>query len=162
MNLLRSEMLIGKENIKKIENAKVLWKVANGEMTATQGADAMGRVTCSSFGSTFGAFKGGAAGAAIAAFATVTNPIGLAAAGIVGMIAGGMAGSIVGEKVYDAVKTVGKAAKTLAKKAINYVVEDTTRRIRETGKAIDSLLDGEFVSAAKHAWNAINPFNWFD
>lgn len=140
-----------------IENAKVLWKVANGEMTATQGADAMGRVTCSSFGSTFGAFKGGATGAAIAAFATVTNPIGLAVAGIAGMIAGGMAGSVVGEKVYDAVKTVGKAAKTLAKKAIDYVVEDTERRLNEAGEAWRSLRSGDIGGALKHGWNTIAP-----
>lgn len=140
-----------------IENAKVLWKVANGEMTATQGADAMGRVTCSSFGSTFGAFKGGAAGAAVAAFATVTNPIGLAAAGIAGMIAGGMAGSVVGEKVYEGVKAVGKAAKTLAKKAIGSVVEDACYRLKEGGKAVDCLLDGDIGGALKHGWNAIKP-----
>lgn len=145
-----------------VETAKVWYKVANGDMTITQGVDATGRVTCSSVGGVLGAAKGGALATGVAAVAAITNPIGLAACAVTGMIAGGMAGSTVGEIIYEGAKKIAKGAKTAAKKAVDYVVSDTKRRLSEGGKALSSLASGEFGSAVKHTINAILPFSIFD
>lgn len=140
-----------------IENTKILWKVANGEITATQGVDFMGRVTCSSVGGFCGSLEGTSIALVIAEWLSIANPVGMGVIIIGGMIVGGMAGSVVGEKIYEGTKKVAKAAKTLVKKVVGNVIEDTKRRLSEGGKALSSLCRGDFSGAAKHAWNALTP-----
>lgn len=140
-----------------IENAKILWKVANGEITATQGVDSMGRATCSSIGGFFTSSRGAVAAGRIATWLSITNPVGAGVVIIGGMIVGGMAGSVVGEKIYEGAKKVAKAAKTVVKKVVGYVIEDTKRRLNEGAKAFSSLCRGDIIGAAKHTWNALTP-----
>ncbi|MEI6747507.1 MAG: DUF6861 domain-containing protein, partial [Methylococcaceae bacterium] len=82
-----------------VENAKCLFKLAKGEMTATETLDAMGNTTSSAVGALYGAMEGAA--------------IGLAFGGVgafVGAVVGGMAGSAIGETVYQGSKAIVKTA----------------------------------------------------
>lgn len=102
-----------------IENAKVLYKYATGELTGEEALDQAGNATCSLVGSLAGGTKGASVGAAIG---TALGPVGTAFGGIVGGMIGGIAGSTVGEAIYeggkkiiskvaDTVKSIGSAFK---------------------------------------------------
>lgn len=100
-----------------IENAKILYKYATGEITGEEALDQAGSITCS----LVGGLAGGAEGASIgAALGTVLGPVGTAIGGVVGGVVGGIAGSTVGEAIYeggkrivstvvDTVKSIGSA-----------------------------------------------------
>ena len=90
-----------------IENAKVLYKLAKGELTPIEALDTMGRVTCGAIGGLVAAAKGGAAGATIGA---VLGPPGVAVGGFVGAVVAGMAGSRIGEAIHEAGKVICKTA----------------------------------------------------
>lgn len=90
-----------------LENAKVLFKLAKGELTKEEALDAMGQTTTVTISAIAGAVKGVALGASLGA---ALGPFGAAVGGFVGGIAGGMAGSKVGEGVYAGAKTLVKAA----------------------------------------------------
>lgn len=125
-----------------IENAKILYKCAKGELTATEAADAMGTTTAA----LYGGFEGGVSGAALGAkIGAVGGPVGIAIGGVVGGVVGGIVGSKVGEKVYQAGKEVVKTGATIVKTAVKAAVD--------IGKA---ALEG-----AKKAVSKLNPFNWF-
>ncbi|MBE6105024.1 hypothetical protein [Anaerovibrio lipolyticus] len=98
-----------------IENAKVMFKLAKGEITGLQAADLMGRTTTSMVGGLtaagFGMGKGTAIGLALG------GPIGAAIGGFVGGTVSYMAGSAVGDLVYSGVKKVGSVAKSCASAA---------------------------------------------
>jgi len=100
-----------------IENAKVLYKYATGEITGEEALDQTGNATCSLVGGIVCGVEGASAGAALG---TALGPIGTAIGGIVGGIVGGIAGSTVGEAIYeggrkivttvvDTVKSIGSA-----------------------------------------------------
>jgi hypothetical protein len=93
-----------------MENAKVLYKFSQGELSVAEAADAMGNITCSAIGGILGTLKGAAAGAAIGALA---GPVGAAVGGFVGGMVGCVAGSTVGQAVYNAGKTLSKATTSL-------------------------------------------------
>ena len=90
-----------------IENAKVLFKLAKGELNGEEALDAMGNCTASAVGGLVGAGKGAAVGAVFG------GPVGA----IIGGVAGGIAGSKIGEAVYEGgkaiVKTVTKGVKAV-------------------------------------------------
>ena len=92
-----------------IENVKVLYKFATGELTGEEALDQAGRATCS----VVGGFALGAKGAAVgAALGTVLGPVGTVIGGIAGGLVGGIVGSTVGEAVFSAgKKIVGTVAK---------------------------------------------------
>lgn len=92
-----------------IENAKVAYKVAKGDMSITQGLDAMGRGTCGCVGSFAGGIEGSAA-AALTVATLISNPIGILAVGVAGLVAGSIAGNAVGQAVYSGAKTIVKGA----------------------------------------------------
>jgi hypothetical protein len=100
-----------------IENAKILYKYANGELTGEEALDQAGNATCSLVGGLAGGAKGASIGAALG---TVLGPVGTFFGGLVGGVVGGIAGSTAGEAIYeggkkivstcvDAVKSVGNA-----------------------------------------------------
>ena len=89
-----------------IENAKVLYKYATGEITAEEALDQAGSVTCSLVGGLVGGAKGAGIGAALG---TVLGPVGTAIGGLVGGVVGGMAGSTVGEAIYEGGKRIVSA-----------------------------------------------------
>ncbi len=90
-----------------MENAKILYKLAKGEISGPEAMDAMGNITCSTVGALWGAGIGFAQGAAIG---TVLGPVGMAVGGFVGGVVGGMAGSKIGEAVYAGGKAIVKTA----------------------------------------------------
>lgn len=98
-----------------IENIKVLYKFATGELTGEEALDQAGRATCSVVGGMALGAKGAALGASIG---TVLGPVGTAIGGIAGGLIGGIAGSTIGEAVFSAgkkiVSTVVNGIRTVA------------------------------------------------
>jgi hypothetical protein len=118
-----------------MENAKILYKFAQGEVGGVEAVDAMGNVGCSTLGGLAGAGIGMAKGAAIG---VGLGPIGGLVGGFVGGIVGGMAGSRIGEALYAGGKAIVRTAAKLVKTAWNGV--------KETAKAVGRVL---------------NPMTWF-
>ena len=100
-----------------IENAKILAKVASGELSITKGIDHMGRTTTSMVGGLCGMAKGAAAGATLAACVPVLGPALGVVTGFVGGMVGYFGGSKLGDCIYGVGKTVAKTAKSIAKTA---------------------------------------------
>ncbi len=96
-----------------VENAKVLWKVAKGDLTMSEGLEQMGRTSVSMYSGFGGAAIGAKVGAAVCSPIPVIGPV---VGGIVGGIAGWTAGSKVGEKVFEGAKKVVKKGIEVAKK----------------------------------------------
>lgn len=117
-----------------MENAKVLFKLAKGELTGMEAVDAMGKTTTSLAISMAGAVQGATLGAA---YGTVFGPVGTIVGGLVGGIVGGMAGSKIGEYIYE-------GGKSIVKTAVN-VVSSTATVVYE---------------GAKRFAQACNPLNW--
>lgn len=86
-----------------MENAKVLFKLAKGELNGVEALDAMGKTTCSAACGLVGAAKGAVAGA-------VFGPVG----SIVGAIAGGIAGNTIGTAIYEGGKAIVQVAAKVA------------------------------------------------
>jgi phage tail tape-measure protein len=115
-----------------LENAKILYKVAKGEITWLEAKEAMEKTTVSVVGGIIGAGKGAALGGALGAKAgafigsvvpfagtAVGAAVGGAIGSFVGAVAGGMAGSGVAELVHEGYKK----ARDSAQKAISSVRE---------------------------------------
>lgn len=100
-----------------IENAKILAKVASGELSVMKGIDHMGRTTTSMVGGFYGMAKGAAAGAALLSFIPIAGPVLSVATGFIGGMVGYFGGSKLGDVLYSAGKTVAKVAKGIAKTA---------------------------------------------
>ncbi|MBZ0312427.1 hypothetical protein K7185_08070 [Clostridium butyricum] len=99
-----------------IENAKILAKVASGELTMSEALDQMGRTSVSMvYGIGWGA-TGTAIGAAALSWIPIVGPI---VGGLAGGMIGYMAGSKFGSAVYSGVKKVASTAKSVAKSAWN-------------------------------------------
>lgn len=116
-----------------IENAKILYKFAKGELTASEAADSMGVTTSTIAGGTLGA---------IGVLSLLTPPVGWAVGAIAGGV-GALAGSKVGEKVYQAGKEIVKTGATIVKTAVKAAVD--------VGKAV--------VSGVKNVAKAL--FSWW-
>lgn len=118
-----------------MENAKILYKLAKGDISGTEALDAMGNVSCSALGGLAGAGIGMTKGAAIG---LILGPVGAAIGGFVGGVVGGMAGSKIGEAVYEGGKVIIKTAAKLAQTAWDGTKE-----------------------AMKTVGLVLNPLNWF-
>jgi hypothetical protein len=118
-----------------MENAKILYKLAKGEITGIEAMDSMGNVTCSTVGGLLGAGVGLAKGAAIG---SLLGPVGTVVGGFVGSMVGYIAGSKVGEAVYEGGKAILKTAVSVVKTMIEGV--------KEAAKAVAKIL---------------NPLSWF-
>lgn len=110
-----------------VENVKILWKVAKGDLTMSEGMEQMGRTSVSMYAGLGAAAAGAKIGAAVLSPIPIVGPI---VGGVVGGIAGYAAGSKFGEKVYEgAKKVVRKGVETAIKVA---------ETVKETGKKIAS------------------------
>ncbi len=118
-----------------MENARILYKFAKGEVSGAEAVDAMGNVTCSAVGGLMGASAGMTEGAALG---LTFGPVGAVIGGFVGGIVGGMAGSKIGDAVYA-------GGKALVKTAVS-VVKTLFTGVKEAAKAVARIL---------------NPFKWF-
>ena len=92
-----------------MENAKVLFKLAKGELNGEEALDAMGNCTASAVGGLVGAGKGAAVGAVFG------GPVGA----VIGGVAGGIAGSKIGEAVWEGGKAIVKTAANALKGVVN-------------------------------------------
>lgn len=108
-----------------IENAKVLYKLAKGELSGEQAIDAIGNCTASAVGGIVGAAKGAAIGTAVG------GPIGT----VVGGVVGGIAGNMIGEAVYEGGKTIVKTAA----KVVKNVVEGAVETVKAVGRVLNPL-----------------------
>ena len=117
-----------------MENAKVLWRLAKGELSPEQALDAMGNTTSSAVGALIGAAKAGTLGTAIG---SVFGPVGTVIGGFVGAMVGGIAGSKIGQAVYEAAKVIARTAMKVA----------------------TTLAEGA-VDAIKGFGRVLNPLNW--
>ena len=102
-----------------MENARVLFKFARGELNGEEALDAMGNSTCAAVGGLVGAMKGAALGAAL-------GPVGV----FVGGVVGGMAGSKIGEAVYEGGKAMVKRAAKVVGAVFEGAVETVAKVVR--------------------------------
>jgi len=116
-----------------LENAKVLFKLNNGEISSDEALDAMGRTTVSAAAAIAGAVEGAALGAT---YGTVFGPIGTFVGGFVGGMAGGLAGSKIGEAVYEGGKKIVKAAGAI----LRDVASGVGRSLAAIGNGLRSLI----------------------
>ncbi|MBS5399683.1 MAG: hypothetical protein KHY08_11360 [Lachnospiraceae bacterium] len=98
-----------------IENVKIMWKVAKGELTLSEAMEHMGRTTTSMVAGMSCAGVGAGIGAAALSFIPVIGPI---AGGLIGGIAGYAAGSKVGETVFNGAKKIARKGKELVGRAV--------------------------------------------
>lgn len=122
-----------------IENAKVLAKVASGELSVTKGIDQMGRVTTTAVGGFCGMAKGAAVGASIGAAVPILGAPLAVVGGFVGGTVGYLAGSKVGDVIYEAGKKVAGAAKTVAKAAMEGAKE-VMEKVKSAGRKVLDFL----------------------
>lgn len=101
-----------------IENAKVLYRYQQGQLSAQEALDEMGATTTAVLFSVAAATEGASLGAAIG---TVLGPLGTVAGAIVGGVVAGMAGSAIGQAVYEGGKAVAQVAVDMAKGAVRAV-----------------------------------------
>lgn len=119
-----------------IENAKILAKVASGEVTLTEALDMMGRTTTAMIYSLGWGATGMAVGALTLSWIPIVGPI---VGGIVGGTIGYMAGSKFGSSVYSGLKRVGSVIKSAAKKVwsgVKNVASKIGSGIRNLGRKI--------------------------
>ncbi len=118
-----------------MENAKALYKYAQGELSGLETIDVMGRTTASLSTSLAAANMGMTQGAALGG---LLGPAGAVVGGLVGGVVAGMAGSKVGELVYEGGKSLVKTAFSVVSSTVSAVYS-----------AVSSLV------------SACNPFNWW-
>lgn len=103
-----------------IENLKICWKVAKGELSLSEGAECMGRTSVAMYAGMSAGMAGTTIGAGVFSFIPVVGPI---LGGIVGGIVGYSAGSKFGETIFDSVKKVAKSGTKAVKKVVEFVSE---------------------------------------
>ena len=108
-----------------MENAKVLFKLFKGELTAVEALDAMGTSTASAIG--------GLAGAGYGA------KIGTLLGGPIGTVVGGVIGSIVGSKIYEALYEAQKIIVKTAAKVVEDAVEGSVELVKSVGRVLNPL-----------------------
>lgn len=98
-----------------VENVKILWKVAKGELTMSEAMEHMGRTSVSMYAGLSAGAIGAGIGAAALSWVPIVGPI-------IGGVAGGMvgyaAGSKFGEKVFNGAKKVAGTAVKVVKRAV--------------------------------------------
>jgi phage tail tape-measure protein len=90
-----------------MENTKVLYKMAKGDIGFKEGLKEMEKVSLSAVGGIVGAGEGMIAGAALGSLA---GPVGTVVGGFVGSVVGGIAGSTAGELIAKANQKVRDVA----------------------------------------------------
>lgn len=110
-----------------IENVKILWKVAKGELTMKEALEHMGRTSTAMYAG----MTAGAVGAGVGAVAFSWIPIvGPVLGGVIGGMAGYMAGSKFGEVVFNGAKKIYNKGKELVKKGVEKI-KDVGRRVAD-------------------------------
>ncbi len=124
-----------------IENAKILFKIASGDFSLTQGIDQMGRVSTSMICGLSGMAKGTAIGAAAAAWIPIVGIPLAVVTGLVGGMVGYFAGSKVGEIIYNTGKKVAEVGRK-AGKAVWQGLKKTGRKVKNKVKQLGKRIFG--------------------
>lgn len=103
-----------------VENVKILWKVAKGELTMSEGLEHMGRTSTAMISGLACAGAGAAIGAVALSWIPIVGPI---AGGVIGGMVGYTAGSKVGEAVFNGAKKIAEKGKEIVKSAWEGVKE---------------------------------------
>lgn len=103
-----------------IENVKILWKVAKGELTMSEGLEHMGRTSTAMISGLACAGAGAGIGAAALSWIPIVGPI---AGGLIGGIVGYTAGSKIGETIFNGAKKVAQKGKEIVKRTWEGVKE---------------------------------------
>ena len=114
-----------------IENIKIMWKVAKGELTVSEGLERMGRTSVSMYAGLSAGVVGAEVGAALFSWIPIAGPI---IGGLAGGIVGYAAGSKFGETIFNAGKKVVSAGKK--------IVTNAWEGIKSVGSAIKDTLFG--------------------
>jgi outer membrane lipoprotein SlyB len=117
-----------------MDNVKILYKVAKGEITLREGLKQMQYSTASTIGGLMGAADGTALGTMIG---SVLGPVGSVVGGFVGGVVGGMAGSKIGEKIVDGYHKV----KEVTSKAVDTVVSGVKSAVNKVVDTAKSVVD---------------------
>ena len=118
-----------------IENVKILWKVARGEITMKEAMECMGRTSTAMYAGLTASAVGAGVGVAAFGWIPVVGPI---VGGVVGGMVGYMAGSKFGEKVFEGAKKVYQKGKEIVKKGVE--------KINSVGRAIGNTLRDIFLA----------------
>jgi hypothetical protein len=120
-----------------IENAKILSKVATGELTMSEALDQIGQVSTAMVYGLGWSAMGTLAGAAALSWIPIVGPI---AGGLVGGLVGYMAGSKFGETIYKGAKKICTTAKTVASRA--------WEGVKSVGRAVGGAIKGAVGAVA--------------
>lgn len=118
-----------------VENAKVIGKMASGELTFREGVEKMEQVTVGTVAGLATMEGGATVGAAVGA---VFGPVGAAIGGFIGGTVGYMAGSAIGEAVVKGAQKVRRAAG----KILSTIGGGVKSVVSSVGSCISSLCSG--------------------
>ena len=118
-----------------VDGVQTAYKVATGEMTATEGYMETERSIGAAAGGVYAAMPAAACGAAIGA---LLGPAGAAVCGFVGGVIGGIAGSAIGRKLVEGAQKVRSVAVSAAKS----VVDSLGSACKTVGSACKAAFDG--------------------
>jgi len=117
-----------------IEYCKIIYKMANGELSMIEGLDAMANVTCSVIGGNYGAFYGGIIGGACTPFCPAIGAV-------LGSVVGGIIGSCLGEYGYQLSKNIISTAL----KSLYEIYEYTEEKIAEATEELNRIFNLNFA-----------------
>lgn len=118
-----------------VENAKILYRMAVGELSVRKGLDAMGSTMVSM---TAGLWGMAGEKAALAGAVVLGGPLGVAA-GFVGGMVGYAAGSSIGRKMYSTVKETARKAKDMAWRAFSKLKGMTISVLNKAGTVLNRI-----------------------
>lgn len=101
-----------------VEDIKILWRVAKGELTMSEAIELMGRTNVAMISGLTAATVGAGIGASVLGWIPLVGPL---VGGVIGGTIGYVAGSKFGEKVFEGTKKVAKAAVKVVKSAAGVV-----------------------------------------
>lgn len=119
-----------------VEDAKVVGKMASGELSLQEGIEKIEQTTVATAAGLVAMGKGAAIGAAVG---TIFGPVGTAVCGFVGGTVGYMAGSKVGEMVVKGARKIRDGAVKAVKKAASFV-KKTASNVASGVKKVFSIL----------------------
>lgn len=111
-----------------VENVKILWKVAKGELTMSEAMERMGRTSVSMYAGLSAGAIGTGIGATVFGWIPFVGPL---VGGVIGGTVGYMAGSKFGEKIFDGAKAVVRKGVELVSKGIE-VVTSVLSSVKDT------------------------------
>lgn len=119
-----------------VEDAKIMYKIATGKISAEEGFAKMEEVTVSTGAGLITMSNGAAIGAS---WGTVFGPIGTAVGGFIGGTVGYIGGSAVGKKVVEGSRIVREKAKSVVKSIANKAAEMFSRTSTTTVQPFSTL-----------------------